>query len=65
MVFDFIFELLHGNMKIIKIALKHPEIFVTILMCFCAVMFVFGLGTYLFSKESAFRFSRGKKKDCS
>lgn len=52
MILDFISELSHGNLEVIGTALRHPEIFATSLLCFCSVMFVFGLCIYLFFKKS-------------
>lgn len=52
MILDFILELFHGNLWIIGSALKHPEIYATSLLCFSAIMFVFGLLIYFFFKKS-------------
>ena len=51
MILDFILELFHGNHGVIGSALKHPEIYATSLLCFCAIMFVFGLLVYFFFKK--------------
>lgn len=64
MILDFILELFHGNHGVIGSALKHPEIYATSLLCFCAIMFVFGLLVYFFfKKKSELRLSRGREKD--
>lgn len=63
MILDFILELFHGNHGVIGSALKHPEIYATSLLCFCAIMFVFGLLVYFSSKKvraSAFE-RKGKR----
>ena len=63
MILDFLLELLHGNFEIIGTSLKHPEIFATSLLCFCTVMFVFGLFIYLFFKKNqSFGFQEEGKK---
>lgn len=63
MILDFILELFHGNHGVIGSALKHPEIYATSLLCFCAIMFVFGLLVYFFFKKSqSFGFREEGKK---
>ena len=63
MIYDFISELVHGNFEVIGIALNHPEIFSTGLLCVCALMFVLGLGIYIFFKKSqSFGFQEEEKK---
>ena len=63
MILDFILELFHGNLGVIGSALKHPEIYATSLLCFCAIMFVFGLLVYFSSKKvRASAFERKEKR---
>ncbi|WP_418547183.1 hypothetical protein [Longicatena caecimuris] len=63
MILNFISELFHGHLGVIGSALKHPEIYATILLCFCAAMFVFGLLVYFFFKKSqSFGFQEEGKK---
>lgn len=63
MILDFILELFHGNLGVVGSALKHPEIYATSLLCFCAIMFVFGLLVYFFFKKSqSFGFREEGKK---
>lgn len=49
---EFISELFHGNFEVIGIALNHPEIFATSLLCVCVLMFMLGLCIYFFFKKS-------------
>ena len=59
----FIFELFHGNVEVIGAALNHSEIFATSILCFCVVMFLFGLLIYLFFRQSqSFGFQEESKK---
>lgn len=52
MILAFIAELFHGNLAVIGTALRHSEIFATSLLCFCIVMFVFGVCIYFFFKKN-------------
>ena len=63
LVHNFVSELFQGNFKVIGTALIHSEIYATTLLCFCVIMFIFGLGVYLFFKKSqSFGFQEEEKK---
>jgi len=63
LIYRFITELLHGNFKVIGIALQHQEIYATSLLCFCVLMFVLGLVIYFFFRKSqSFGFQEEEKK---
>ena len=63
LVYHFVSELFHGNFKVIGTALNHSEIYATSLLCFCAIMFMFGFGTYFFFKKNqSFGFQEEEKK---
>lgn len=51
-ILRFFLELFSGNIKVVKSALIHPEIFATILLCFSVVMLVSGLFVYLYFKRN-------------
>lgn len=64
LVRNFVSELFRGNFKVIGTALNHSEIYATSLVCFCAIMFMFGLGVYFFFKKNPeIRISRRRKED--
>lgn len=63
LVRNFVSELFRGNFKVIGTALNHSEIYATSLVCFCAIMFIFGVGVYFFFKKiQRFGFQEEEKK---
>lgn len=63
LICDFTIELFHGNFKVIGVALNHQEIYATILLCLCVVLFVLGFFIYLlFKKNQSFGFQEESKK---
>lgn len=63
MIFNFISELVHGNLGIIRLALNHSEIFAASLLFVCTLMFVVSLCIYFFFKRSqSFGFQEEEKR---
>ena len=63
LIYNFVSELFRGNFKVIGNALNHSEIYATSLLCFCAVLFMFGLCIYFFFRKSqSFGFQEEEKK---